>query len=84
MIAYTTRARGRGPGLGYGYLRGPGAIRPGFDGAAPNRCQYIEGEPSADDACKCGKPAIEGKSWCPEHYSMVYVAYVPKAQREAA
>ncbi len=30
-------------------------------------CQWIEGEPSADDKCKCGAPAVEGRPYCPEH-----------------
>src|SRR3546814_2024279 len=29
-------------------------------------CQFIEGEPSTDDACKCGAPSINGV-YCAEH-----------------
>lgn len=64
-------------------FRSPSAMPQNYTLSQTAKCQYIAGEPSADDSCKCGKPAIEGKSWCPEHYSMVYVAYVPKI-REAA
>src|SRR5579862_4404553 len=30
-------------------------------------CQWIEGEPSEDDACKCGRPSIPGRSYCAPH-----------------
>src|SRR3546814_6679113 len=29
-------------------------------------CQFIEGEPSTDDACKCGAPATNGV-YCADH-----------------
>lgn len=29
-------------------------------------CQFIEGEPSMDDACKCGAPAADGV-YCANH-----------------
>ncbi len=29
-------------------------------------CQWIAGQPSADDACKCGRPTVGGP-WCAEH-----------------
>ena len=36
------------------------------------RCQYIEGEPMADDSCKCLKPTIPGLSWCEDHCLVVF------------
>lgn len=33
-----------------------------------HKCQYIAGDPSADDRCKCLQPAALGKPYCPEHY----------------
>lgn len=47
------------------------AIRPGFTGGPARRCQFIEGEPSPDDACKCGRAAEPGHSWCAAHLSRV-------------
>ena len=41
-------------------------------------CQWIAGEPSADDACKCGAPVIEGTSYCEPHWRR---AFIPKAER---
>ena len=40
-------------------------------------CQWIEGEPSAHDACKCGQLASshsDGRrsSWCEEHYPRIF------------
>lgn len=35
---------------------------PGF-----STCQWIAGEPSGDDSCKCGKPT-EANVYCREHY----------------
>lgn len=37
---------------------------------ARERCQWIEGEPSADDACKCGEPVIANplfRPYCEDH-----------------
>lgn len=30
-------------------------------------CQWIAGEPRADDACKCGSATGPGRVYCPEH-----------------
>ena len=46
-----------------------------------HKCQYIEGEPSADDSCKCGKPAQVGWSECPDHHAICY--YTPSVKRAA-
>ena len=81
MSTYSTMARGR---HGHGYLRGPGAIIPGFDGAPPGQCQYIAGEPSADDSCKCLAPAVPGRPYCGPHAALCYIVYQPKPKAEAA
>ena len=31
------------------------------------RCQWIEGQPTPDDSCKCLAPSAPGVSYCPEH-----------------
>lgn len=36
-------------------------------------CQYISGEPSLDDSCKCGAPVVPGKPYCQRHYQRCYV-----------
>jgi GcrA cell cycle regulator len=36
----------------------------------PRTCQFIAGEPSADDACKCGEPVLEGSSYCAKHHAV--------------
>jgi len=51
--------------------------------SARHACQWIAGEPSADDACKCGAPAVAGWSWCPEHLARVYVFAKRAEQPEA-
>lgn len=33
-----------------------------FDG-----CQWIEGAPSADDSCKCGRRVRQGSAYCYQH-----------------
>ena len=35
-------------------------------------CQFIEGEPSADDSCKCGAPTVPGVPYCEEHAPKCY------------
>lgn len=56
-------------------------MRPYAELSKTKKCQYIEGEPSADDSCKCGKPAQVGCSECPEHRAICY--YTPKVRRAA-
>jgi hypothetical protein len=36
-------------------------------------CQWIEGEPSEDDRCKCGAPAADGRSYCAAHEARAYL-----------
>ena len=38
---------------------------------AHKTCQYISGN-ICDDNHKCGKPSLKGKSWCEEHYAVVF------------
>lgn len=45
----------------------PYAIRPGFAAAPAKTCQWIEGNPTPDDSCKCLAPSAPGVSYCPEH-----------------
>lgn len=51
--------------------------------SATRTCQFIAGdiEPGVEPV-KCGRPAIEGKSWCPHHYAVVFVR--PKPRERAA
>ena len=37
-------------------------------------CQFIAGDPSPDDSCKCGRPARLGSSYCPEHHARCWDA----------
>lgn len=57
--------------------------------AAPKgrQCQWIEGDPSADDTCKCRAWTVEGKPYCQEHLARAYRrpdAPVPFAYRVGA
>ena len=36
-------------------------------------CQWIEGEPSGDDGCKCLRGTERGESWCPAHLERIYL-----------
>lgn len=61
---------GRWPGhaptvLGITSFRGGGASR-------ARTCQWIAGDPSADDACKCGKPTAPGSVYCPDHLARAF------------
>ena len=40
--------------------------------ARVTRCQWIEGEPTGDDACKCGGRAVEGTAWCADHLARIW------------
>ncbi len=37
-------------------------------------CQFIAGEPSFNDACKCGRKVKPGSPYCPEHHAHCYQA----------
>lgn len=48
-------------------------------GPAPKFCQWIEGEPSADDACKCGARVVLDFSYCADHLFRAYLRPAPQA-----
>lgn len=39
----------------------------------PKVCQWIEGEPSFNEACKCGAPVVPEKPYCETHCKRAYV-----------
>lgn len=41
-------------------------------GPPPATCQWIDGLPGPDDACKCGRPVVPGRPWCTIHIAFVY------------
>ena len=69
-----TRNKRRAPGNPANPRRGDGKIwKPREHIIGPTRfrvCQFIEGEPGADDACKCGQPTIDG-AYCRAHRERV-------------
>ena len=50
------------------------------------KCQWIEGDPSADDRCKCGKRTKDGNPYCSKHQSIAYHApkWTMSAEQRAA
>jgi hypothetical protein len=48
------------------------------EAALSGPCQWIAGEPSEDDACKCGAPALEGRPYCGRHHARAYVLLAPE------
>ena len=50
----------------------------------PRTCQWIKGQPSANDACKCGAPVEEGRPYCLPHLerSIQRVTTKPRAFQE--
>lgn len=49
------------------------AIRRGFVGTARfKECQWIAGDPSASDECKCRHPVEDGKPYCSDHAAIAY------------
>lgn len=65
--------------------RSPAHVTTATSGAKPEAapgaqgCQWIEGEPSADDRCKCGAPRVAGSAYCPEHYARTVTARQPRS-----
>ena len=56
---------------------------PGRAAPAPSilsGCQWISGEPTGDDSCKCGAPALIGLPYCAEHHAKARL----KIEREVA
>jgi hypothetical protein len=35
-------------------------------------CQFIAGEPTRDEGCKCGAPRKDGSPYCPDHHAICY------------
>ncbi|MBE9553678.1 MAG: hypothetical protein IMF05_09475, partial [Proteobacteria bacterium] len=56
-------------------MAGPVAALPGprIVGPGGRQCQWIEGEPSGDDGCKCLRGTERGESWCPAHLERIYL-----------
>ena len=46
---------------------------PRIVGPRGRQCQWIEGEPSGDDGCKCLRRTARGKIWCPAHLERIYL-----------
>jgi len=42
-------------------------------GPRGRQCQWIEGEPSGDDSCKCLRETAPGVSWCPVHRERIFL-----------
>jgi hypothetical protein len=42
-------------------------------GPRGRQCQWIEGEPSGDDSCKCLRETALGVSWCPTHQTRIFL-----------
>lgn len=43
-------------------------------GPPPLHCQFIAGEPTASDDCKCMAPVQPGSPYCPRHHSWCWSA----------
>lgn len=41
------------------------------------RCQWIDGDPTRDDSCKCSAKPAEGSVWCEEHLRRAYTKSKP-------
>lgn len=35
-------------------------------------CQWIAGEPTIDDSCKCGAPTLKGAPYCADHWARAW------------
>ena len=46
---------------------------PRIVGPKGRQCQWIEGEPSGDDSCKCLRETAPGASWCPPHRTRIFL-----------
>lgn len=45
-----------------------------------DRCQWIEGKPGPDDACKCGQATRVGAPYCDSHQARARLRPEPKAE----
>ena len=59
--------------------RGAGVLEAAH--ARRNICQYIAGEPTGDDNCKCGRPVRKGGVYCLDHH---VICWIPKMVTRAA
>ena len=41
-------------------------------------CQFIEGEPTADDSCKCGAETLPGSAYCQAHFERCWLRVAPE------
>lgn len=48
-------------------------LGPRIPGPKGRQCQWIEGEPSGDDDCKCLRRTPPGSSWCPAHRGRIHL-----------
>lgn len=55
-----------------GFLRNLRSYAPGM--SSFRRCQYIAGEPLADDSCKCNRPVDTRSAYCREHHRLCWQA----------
>ena len=46
---------------------------PRIVGPRERQCQWIAGEPSGDDSCKCLRETAQGVSWCPAHLERIFL-----------
>jgi hypothetical protein len=46
---------------------------PRIVGPKGRQCQWIAGEPSGDDSCKCLRETARGESWCQAHLERIYL-----------
>lgn len=51
-------------------------------GPPHRRCQWIAGEPSGDDSCKCLRETEPGRSFCPTHHARAYIGILPQPDPE--
>lgn len=51
----------------------PVAVGPRIIGPKGQQCQWIEGDPSGRDDCKCLRPTARHSNWCPAHLRKVYL-----------
>ena len=47
-------------------------------GPLPKHCQWIAGEPSAHDSCKCLAPTVPGRPYCAEHQARAVERVLPR------
>mgnify|MGYP002624215135 FL=1 len=69
QVAHFARKHGLGPGR----LKAKTGRLACSNGLRIKACQYIAGDPSHDDACKCGAPVQRGKPYCEAHQRRAWV-----------